>query len=103
MKEGIHPNYEMTTITCACGEVIHTRSTKKSIRVEICSKCHPLYTGKQRVVDTARRVNRFEKRVEAQSASAAKTHGKRVKQELRKAKKLAKATEAETPTPITAQ
>lgn len=65
------------------------------IRVEICSKCHPLYTGKQRVVDTARRVSRFEKRVEAQSASAAKTPGKRVKQELRKAKQLAKATAAE--------
>ena len=46
MREGIHPKYEETTITCACGNVIHTRSTKKDIKVEICSKCHPFYTGK---------------------------------------------------------
>ncbi len=62
MREGIHPGYEETTITCACGEVIHTRSTKQSIRVEICSKCHPFFTGKQKLVDTARRVDRFRKR-----------------------------------------
>ncbi len=59
MKEKIHPVYEETTITCACGEVIHTRSTKKNIRVEICSKCHPFFTGKQKFVDTAGRVERF--------------------------------------------
>ncbi len=59
MKTGIHPKYEETTITCACGEVIHTRSTKKNIRVEICSKCHPFFTGKQKFVDTAGRVERF--------------------------------------------
>lgn len=59
MKQGIHPSYEETTITCACGEVIHTRSTKKNIRVEICSKCHPFFTGKQKFVDTAGRVERF--------------------------------------------
>ena len=52
MREGIHPKYEETTITCACGNVIHTRSTKKDIKVEICSKCHPFYTGKQKLVDT---------------------------------------------------
>ena len=51
MKEGIHPNYVETTITCACGNVIKTRSTKENIRVEICSKCHPFYTGKQKLVD----------------------------------------------------
>lgn len=61
-KEGIHPNYEETTITCACGNVIHTRSTKKNIKVEICSKCHPFYTGKQKLVDTGGRVDRFNKR-----------------------------------------
>ena len=53
MKEGIHPNYEQTTIRCACGNVIETRSTKKDIRVEVCSKCHPFFTGKQKMVDTA--------------------------------------------------
>ncbi len=62
MKEGIHPNYEDTTITCACGEVIKTKSTRKDIRVEICSKCHPFYTGKQKLVDTGGRVDRFKKR-----------------------------------------
>ena len=62
MKKDIHPNYEETTITCACGEVIHTRSTKKNIRVEICSKCHPFFTGDKKFVDTAGRIERFEKR-----------------------------------------
>ena len=62
MKEGIHPNYVETTITCACGNVIKTRSTKENIRVEICSKCHPFYTGKQKLVDTGGRVHRFKKR-----------------------------------------
>ena len=62
MKQGIHPNYEETTITCACGEVIKTRSTKKDIKVEICSKCHPFFTGKQKLVDTGGRVDRFKKR-----------------------------------------
>ena len=62
MKEGIHPDYAETTITCACGEVIKTRSTRPNIRVEICSKCHPFYTGKQKLVDTGGRVDRFKKR-----------------------------------------
>lgn len=64
MKENIHPKYEATTITCACGEVIETRSTKKDLRVEICSKCHPFFTGKQKLVDTGGRVDRFKKRME---------------------------------------
>lgn len=62
MKEGIHPKYEATTITCACGTVIETCSTKKDIKVEICSKCHPFFTGKQKLVDTGGRVDRFKKR-----------------------------------------
>ena len=62
MRDGIHPNYEETTITCACGNVINTRSTKKDIKVEICSKCHPFFTGKQKLVDTGGRVDRFKKR-----------------------------------------
>jgi len=62
MKAGIHPTYEETTITCACGEVIHTRSTEKNIRVEICSKCHPFFTGDKKFVDTAGRIERFKKR-----------------------------------------
>jgi len=62
MKQGIHPKYESTTIQCACGEVIETRSTKKDIRVDICSKCHPFFTGKQKLVDTGGRVDRFNKK-----------------------------------------
>lgn len=62
MKDKIHPKYEETTITCACGEVVHTRSTKKNIRVEICSKCHPFYTGEKKYVDSAGRIERFKQR-----------------------------------------
>ena len=62
MKEGIHPNYEVTKITCVCGNVIETRSSVKDIQVEICSACHPFFTGKQKLVDTAGRIDRFNKR-----------------------------------------
>ena len=62
MKENIHPKDEQTTITCACGNVIETGSTKSDIRVEVCSKCHPFFTGKQKLVDTGGRVDRFKKR-----------------------------------------
>ena len=62
MKKDIHPKYEETTITCACGNIIKTRSTVKNIHVEICSNCHPFFTGKQKLVDTAGRVERFKKR-----------------------------------------
>ncbi len=62
MKKKIHPPYKETTIICACGEVIHTRSTKENLRVEICSKCHPFFTGKQKLVDTAGRVEKFKKK-----------------------------------------
>jgi large subunit ribosomal protein L31 len=64
MKEGIHPEYKETTITCVCGNVIETRSTKKDIKTEICSNCHPFMTGKQRLVDTAGRVEKFKKKYE---------------------------------------
>lgn len=62
MKTDIHPKYEMTKITCVCGNVIETRSTVKDINVEICSACHPFFTGKQKLVDTAGRIERFNKR-----------------------------------------
>ena len=64
MKKEIHPDYKETTITCACGEVIHTRSTRQNLRIEICSKCHPFFTGKQKLVDTARRIDKFRKKYE---------------------------------------
>ena len=66
MKENIHPKYEDATITCACCNVINTKSTKGDIRVEICSKCHPFFTGKQKLVDTGGRVDRFKKRYNLQ-------------------------------------
>ncbi|HCO48742.1 MAG TPA: 50S ribosomal protein L31 [Spirochaetaceae bacterium] len=62
MKEGIHPKYENATITCVCGNVIETRSTVKSLQVEICSACHPFFTGKQKLVDTAGRIERFNRK-----------------------------------------
>ena len=62
MKEGIHPNYVPAKIICACGSVIDTRSTRPEIHVELCSACHPFYTGKQKLVDTAGRVERFRKK-----------------------------------------
>ena len=62
MKQGIHPEYSETTISCVCGNVIKTKSTKKDIKVEICSQCHPFITGKQKIMDTAGRVERFNRR-----------------------------------------
>ena len=62
MKEGIHPTYDSTVIRCACGAEIPTGSTRKDIRVEICSSCHPFYTGKQKLVDSEGRIERFMKK-----------------------------------------
>lgn len=62
MKKKIHPNYEFSTIMCACGNVVHTRSTKKAINVDICSNCHPFFTGKQKFVDSEGRVDKFLKK-----------------------------------------
>ena len=62
MKKKIHPKYEMSTIVCACGNVVHTRSVKKSINVEICSNCHPFFTGRQKFVDSEGRVDKFLKK-----------------------------------------
>ncbi|MCK5578115.1 MAG: 50S ribosomal protein L31 [Planctomycetes bacterium] len=62
MQEGIHPKYEETAVSCACGEKFNTRSTKKALKLEICSKCHPFYTGTQKFIDTAGRVERFHKK-----------------------------------------
>lgn len=62
MKVDIHPNYIETTVTCACGEVIQTRSTVPNLRVAICSKCHPFFTGRQKLVDTAGRVEKFRRK-----------------------------------------
>ena len=67
MKEGIHPVYKDVVVRCACGEEVKTRSTRDNLRVEICSKCHPFFTGKQKFVDSGGRVDKFKKRLEASS------------------------------------
>ena len=67
MKQDIHPDYKPTTITCACGNVIETGSTIENITIEICSACHPFFTGKQKLVDTGGRVEKFNKRFNRES------------------------------------
>jgi large subunit ribosomal protein L31 len=73
MKEKIHPAYKEATVTCGCGETFKTRSTKEKIVVEICSKCHPFFTGKQKYVDTAGRVEKFQRKYNWGKGKAAAT------------------------------
>jgi large subunit ribosomal protein L31 len=70
MKPAIHPNYVESTVTCSCGNVFQTRSTRPQLRTDLCSVCHPFYTGEQRIVDTAGQVERFTRRMEAAAANA---------------------------------
>ena len=70
MRDGIHPEYHEVMVVCACGNTFQTRSTKKDLRVEICSSCHPFFTGKQKLVDSAGRVERFQKRYQKSAADA---------------------------------
>lgn len=62
MKQGIHPEYQVATVNCACGNTFETRSTRSTLSVEVCSACHPFYTGRQKLIDTAGRVERFRKK-----------------------------------------
>ena len=96
MKADIHPNYKTATVVCGCGNTFETRSTKDKIVVEICSNCHPFYTGKQKYVDTAGMVERFQRkwgtledRMKAQEESSSKKPGKKT---LKRPKTLAGAT-----------
>ena len=73
MKDAIHPKIEETTVTCGCGETFVTRSTKSKIHVEVCSKCHPFYTGKQKLVDAAGRVERFKQKFKWTDTSTGKS------------------------------
>lgn len=91
MKKDIHPTYyPKAKITCACGAVFRAGSTVENIHVEICSKCHPFYTGKQKLVDTARRVDKFQKRAAQKETVAKKRLGKKVKRARLAKKKTAK-------------
>lgn len=91
MKKDIHPKYNKNVeVVCACGNKFTTGSTKNEIRVELCNLCHPFYTGKQKFVDTARRVEKFQEKAAKVSAAAASRKGKKVKQVARKEAKAKK-------------
>jgi len=79
VKEGIHPNYKEVEVRCACGNTFKTRSTKPELHLEICSACHPFFTGRQKLIDTEGRVERFTKKFGAQTAEQRKTAAKAVK------------------------
>lgn len=90
MKTNIHPTYhEEAVVACACGNTFTTGSTNAEIRVELCSQCHPFYTGKQKFVDTARRVEKFEALLEKSEKAAVGTQNKKAKNAARRAKKEA--------------
>jgi len=80
MKIGIHPKYHTATVTCACGNTFEVGSTREELRVEICSACHPFFTGKKKIVDTAGRIERFKRRY-AKSEGAYKVKGEEAKAE----------------------
>lgn len=93
MKKGLHPQYyNESKVTCACGATFTTGSTLPEIRIELCSACHPFYTGKQKFVDTARRVEKFQDKVSKKTAASATRKGKTVK----RAAKVAKKTKTES-------
>src|SRR5215211_3995768 len=85
MKSGIHPNYVEATVTCACGNTFTTRSTKQTLRTDLCNVCHPFYTGEQRIVDTAGQVERFMKRVEHATTTGAKSSKRQARLQARAA------------------
>ncbi|MFA5029467.1 MAG: 50S ribosomal protein L31 [Patescibacteria group bacterium] len=93
MKKDIHPQYfKEAKVICACGNTFAVGSTLEEIHVEICSACHPFYTGKQKLIDTAKRVDKFQKRVEAKASLALSRQGKKIKKEKqKKAKEVKKA------------
>lgn len=92
MKKDTHPDYfKNAKVVCACGHTFTVGSTMKEIRVEVCSACHPFYTGKQKMVDTARRIEKFQERTAKKSSVSATRKGKTAKKVARKAKKQAEA------------
>lgn len=92
MKKDIHPKYGAAVIRCACGNVIETKSTKPEIRVDICSACHPFFTGQQKLVDTAGRIDKFQKKYAGKVVSKGTSKPAKVK----KSKEERKAAKAET-------
>jgi large subunit ribosomal protein L31 len=94
MKKDIHPQYEEATVHCSCGNTFTTRSTKKELHVELCSQCHPFYTGKQKLVDSGGRVDRFKKRLEKKADEPVEPKVKAPKAEAPKLEPVAVAAEA---------
>lgn len=91
MKQGIHPEYnDKATVTCACGNSFEVGSTNSAIKTELCSNCHPFYTGKQKLVDTARRVEKFQAKMDAQKKIGAKVLSKTAKRTAKAEKKTKK-------------
>ncbi len=77
MKEGIHPQYHETVVTCGCGNTFKTRSTRKELKVDICNMCHPFYTGRLKYVDTAGRIEKFQKKFAAGTYTSLQTPKKK--------------------------
>lgn len=97
MKQNLHPKYNSNaTVACACGNSFVTGSTRDSLRVDICGACHPFYTGKEKFVDTARRVEKFQEKMAKVTSAAAERKGKKVKKEVKNAAKKAEKVKAET-------
>ena len=96
MKEAIHPKYEEVEVRCACGNTFKTRSTKPELHLEICSACHPFFTGRQKLIDTEGRVERFSKKFGAQTSEQRKVVEKAAKAAKAAAAKKAKPTSATT-------
>ena len=99
MKTDIHPDYVETTVTCSCGRSFQTRSVRESLNVELCSECHPFFTGKQRLVDTGGRVERFRKRVDAKDPEAEKRAAEKRAAEKAQAQEQAKKAKVSMPKP----
>ncbi len=105
MKEGIHPKYVEATVSCACGYTFKTRSTKPAIKLEICSNCHPFFTGKQKLIDTAGRVEKFQKRFVATEGKTVvkKKAEKKVERKKTTSKKLLTSTPKKTAKAVVAK
>ncbi len=103
MKKDIHPQYHQTTITCSCGNTFEVGSTVENVRIEICSACHPFYTGKQKLVDTARRVEKFQEKLNRAQSVVRKHASKTAKRSALRARRSKKATATDDSTQPSAQ
>lgn len=103
MKPEIHPKYEKSEVKCACGAVFETRSTKPKILIEICSKCHPFYTGKKKLIDTTGRVERFEKLMAKKKPGKVKAKAEKADKAIKPKKAEVKSEKAEVKTEAAAE